>query len=124
MLDEIGAHFLDCATQLVKSVHTFVYILENIDREEKPHDIRQDKQNRSVHALATSIVFIWVPDNRLPDSGPQQSLKDCNVHQLVNINRLDLLEIRTRYRILVAKILFAHFPWCKVPCFGDQLTQV
>ena len=91
ILDEIGAHFLDRATQLVKSGHTFVYVLDNIDWEEKAHDMRQDVQNRSVHAVATSIVFNRVPDNGLPDSGPQQSLKDCNVHQLVNINRLKLL---------------------------------
>ena len=110
ILDEIGAHFLDRATQLVKSGHTFVYVLDNIDWEEKAHDMRQDVQNRSVHAVATSIVFNRVPDNGLPDSGPQQSLKDCNVHQLVNINRLDLQAIRTRYKILVANILFTHFP--------------
>ena len=67
-------------------------------------------QNRSVHAVATIIVFNWVPDNGLPDSGPQQSLKDCNVYQLVNINQLDLKAIRSWYRILVANILFAHFP--------------
>ena len=79
ILDETGAYFLDRATQLVKSGH-------NIDWEEKAHDIRQDVHNRSAHAVATSIVFNRVPDNGLPDSGPQQSLKDCNVHQLVNIN--------------------------------------
>ena len=110
ILDEIGAHFLDRATQLVKSGHTFVYVLDNIDWEEKAHDIRQDVQNRSVHAVATSTVFNRVPDNGLPDSGPQQSLKDCNVYQLVNINQLDLKAIQSWYRILVANILFAHFP--------------
>ena len=72
--------------------------------------MRQDVQNRSVHAVATSIVFHRVSDQGLPDSGPQKDLKDCNGHQLVNINRLELEAIRSRYRILVAKLLFEHFP--------------
>ena len=67
-------------------------------------------KTRSVHAVATSIVFHRVSDQGLPDSGPQQDLKDCNVHQLVDINQLELEAIRSRYRILVAKILFEHFP--------------
>jgi hypothetical protein len=87
-----------------------VYVLDNIDWEEKAHDMRQDVQNRSVHAVATSIIFHRVSDQGLPDSGPQKDLKDCNVHQLVNINRLELEAIRSRYRILVAKLLFEHFP--------------
>ena len=77
----------------MKSGNTFVYVLDNIDWEEKPHDIRQDVRNKSVHAMATSIVFNRVPDNGLPNSGPQQSLKNCNAYQLVNINQLDLKAI-------------------------------
>ena len=46
--------------------------------------MRQEVQNKSVHAVATSIVFNRVSDKGLPDSGPQQDLKDCNVHQLVD----------------------------------------
>jgi glutaredoxin len=60
--------------------------------------------------VATSIVFNRVSDKGLPDSGPQQDLKDCNVHQLVDINPLELDAIRDRYRILVARLLFEHFP--------------
>jgi hypothetical protein len=48
--------------------------------------MRQDMQNRSVHPVATSIVFNCVSDEGLPDSGPQKDLKDCNVHQLMNIH--------------------------------------
>ena len=60
-------------------------MLDNINWEEKAHDMRQDVQNKSVRAVATSIVFHRVSDQGLPDSGPQQELKDCNVHQLVDI---------------------------------------
>ena len=71
--------------------------------------MRQELQNKSVHAVATSIVFNRVSDKGLPDSDPQQDLKDCNVHQLVDISPLELEAIRNRYRILVAKFLFEHF---------------
>jgi hypothetical protein len=60
--------------------------------------------------VATSIVFNRVPDKGLPDSGPQQCLKDCNVHRLVDINRLESDAIRNRYRTLVANTLFDQFP--------------
>lgn len=110
ILEDIGKQFIDRAAELVKSGHKFVYVLDNIDWEEKAHDMRQDVQNKSVHAVATSIVFDRVSDQGLPDSGPQKDLKDCNVHQLVGINRLELEAIKSRYRILVAKLLFEHFP--------------
>ena len=109
ILEDIGKHFIDRAAELVKSEHSFVYVLDNIDWEEKVHDMRQDVQNRSVHVVATSIVFNCIPDKGLPYSGPQHSLKDCNVHQLVNINRLEFA-IQDRYKILVANILFEHSP--------------
>ena len=60
--------------------------------------------------MATSILFNRVSDAGLPDSGPQKDLKDCNVHELVNINPLELEAIRNRNRILVAKLIFEHFP--------------
>lgn len=110
IMEDIGKHFIDRAADLVKSGHSFVYVLDNIDWEEKAHDMRQDVQNRSVHAVATSIVFNRVPDKGLLDSGPQHSLRDCNVHQLVDINLLEFEAIRDRYRILVANILFENFP--------------
>ena len=110
ILDDIGHKFIDHAAELVKSGHRFVYVLDNIDWDEKAHDMRQEVQNKSVHAVATSIVFNRVSDTGLPDSGPQKDLKDCNVHELVNINPLELEAIRNRYRILVAKLIFEHFP--------------
>ena len=110
VLDDIGKHFIDRAAELVKSGHKFVYVLDNIDWKEKAHDMRENIQNRSVHAVATSIVFNRVSEQGLPDSGPQQGLKDCNVHQLVDISPLELEAIRSWYKILVAKLLFQHFP--------------
>ena len=70
---------------MVRSGCKVVYVLDNIDWEEKVHDMRKDSQNKSVHAVATSIVFSRVPAGNLPDSGPQQDLKNCNVRELVDM---------------------------------------
>ena len=110
ILDDIGKQFIDHAAQLVKSGHKFVYVLDNIDWEEKAHDVRKDVQNKSVHAVATSIVFSRVAQGELPDSGPQQDLKKCDVVQLVKLSYEEMESIRNRYRILIAKLLFEHFP--------------
>ena len=108
--EDIGKYFIDCAAELVKSRHSFVYVLDNINWEEKAHDMRQDVQNRSVHAVAISNVFNHVSDIGLPDSGPQKILKDCNLHQLVDINKLEFDLIQNRYTILAANIVFEDFP--------------
>lgn len=110
ILDDIGKQFIDHAAELVKSGRKFVYVLDNIDWDEKVHDMRKDVQNKSVHAVAMSIVFSRVTHGHLDDSGPQQDLKKCNVNQLVKVNEAELESIRSRYRIHVAKLLFEHFP--------------
>ena len=110
ILDDIGNHFVDRAAELLKSGYKFVYVLDNIDWEEKAHDMRQDVQNKSVHAVVTSIVFNRVPDQGLPDSGPQKDIHNCNVHELVALNDGEMTAIRNRYRGILAKLLFEHFP--------------
>ena len=88
ILDNIGQHFLDSAVHLVKAGKKFVYVVDNIDWEEKVHDMRQDYQNKSVHAVAT--VFSRVSSNQLPDNGPQK-------------------DIQHRYRMFVARLLIEKF---------------
>jgi hypothetical protein len=110
MLDEIGEHFIEHAVELVKSGLKFVYVLDNIDWEEKAHDVRTDNQNKSVHAVASSIVFARIPSGDLPDAGPQGDLKTTNVAEVVKLTESEMNLIRCRYRILLAKILFEHFP--------------
>ena len=46
-----------------------VFVLDNIDWDVRAHDMRSNKQNRSVHAVATSIVFDRVASPPLPDNG-------------------------------------------------------
>ena len=78
--------------------------------EEKAHDVRKENQNKSVHAMATSIVFTRIPSYDLPDAGPQRDLKTCNVRQVVAVSDAELDLIRSRYRIILAKHLFEHLP--------------
>ena len=111
LLDEIGKSFLDRAVELVKSGYRFVFVLDNIDWEEKVHDMRKDNQNTSVHAVATSIVFNRIPNEDLPDSEPQQDLRKCNVNQLVKVTASEMECIRKRYRSFVQDILFEQFPF-------------
>lgn len=110
ILDDIGKHFIDRAAELVKCGYNFVYVLDNIDWEEKVHDMRQLAQNKSVHAVATSLVFNRVPDLCLQESGPQHDIHKCKVEDIMMVNNRDLNAIRNRYRIVIAKLLFEHFP--------------
>ena len=85
MLDEIGEHFIEHTVELVKSGLKFVYVLDNIDWEEKAHYVRTDNQNKSVHAVASCIVFARIPSGDLPDAGPQGDLKTSNVAEVVKL---------------------------------------
>lgn len=114
MMDDIGQHFLQHAIQLVKSGRKFVFVLDNIDWEEKAHDVRSDNQNKSVHAVATSIVFDRISIDNLPDDGPQRDLKTCNVRNIVAVSNAEMNVIRSRYRILLAKLLFEQLPEFRV----------
>ena len=76
---EIGKHFLDKAVQLVKERKTFVFVIDNIDWMLKVHDMRSDKQNTSVHAVATSIVFDHVESNELSDKTPTVNLRNVQL---------------------------------------------
>ncbi len=72
--------------------------------------MREVHQNKSVHAVATSMVFTRVSSDHLPDDGPQKDVKTCNFHELVTIKDEELKDIQNRYRILVARILIKKFP--------------
>lgn len=48
---------MDLAVNKVQEGETFVYVLDNIDWMDKVHDMRSDAHNKSLHAVATSLVF-------------------------------------------------------------------
>jgi len=68
--DNIGNDFLDHAVQQLKAGKKFVLVLDNIDLDVKVHDMRSDKQNTNVHAVATSIVSDRVSSAHPLDNGP------------------------------------------------------
>jgi hypothetical protein len=87
LFDEIGEHFLDKAIELVKAGHRFVYVIDNIDWEVKVHDMRQNNQNKSMHAIATSIVFDRVSSYHLPNSGIGKSFRVIVAKLLIGLFR-------------------------------------
>ncbi len=110
IFDDIGKHFLDHAVELLKSGMKFVYVIDNIDWEEKVHDMREHHQNKSVHAVATSMVFSRVSSDELPDDGPQKDVKTCNLREIVSVTDDETESIKSRYRMFVARTLIEHFP--------------
>ena len=69
--DEIGTHFMEKVVEEVKAGNTFSFVMDNIDWEEKVHDMRSDNQNKTVHAVAISVVFDRVSSTHLVDDEPQ-----------------------------------------------------
>lgn len=108
--EEIGNHFLDHAVELLKQGKTFVFVLDNIDWEVKTHDLRSDKQNTSVHAVATSIVFDRVSSTNFLGDGPKKTLSECNLIDLLTLTEEEIQCTRDRYKIFIARVLFKSFP--------------
>ena len=72
--------------------------------------MRSDKQNTSVHAVATSIVFDRVSSDHLLDNGPQKSLAESDMRDLIKLTGEDNRCTRERYKIFLGKILCEVFP--------------
>ena len=58
--------------------------------------MRSDKQNRSVHAVATSLVFDRVSSSPLPDTGPKKNLANCNFKDTLSLTGEEKLCTRER----------------------------
>ena len=84
--EEVRKHFFDHAVQLLKEGKTFVLVLNNIDWDVKVHDMRSDQQNRSVHAVATGMVFDRISSSNMPDNGLKKNLNDCNLMDLLTLS--------------------------------------
>lgn len=73
---------MDQAIKLVREGKTFVFVLNNIDWDVRVHDTRSHTQNKSVHAVASSIVCDRLSSKHLPDDGPNRNLGSTNVIDL------------------------------------------
>ena len=109
--EEIGQHFLDQAVQLVKEGKTFVFVIDNIDWMLKVHDMHSDKQNTSVHAVATSIVFDRVKSGELSEETPTVSLKNVQLNNLLKLDAEEMKSTRERYKVFLGKILCNNFEY-------------
>ena len=87
---------MDLAVKKVQEGDTFVYVLDNIDWMEKVHDMRSDAQNKSVHAVATSLVFDRITSKDLPDDGPKRDLKDCDMMKKQTLQKNDISSMLQR----------------------------
>ncbi|XP_028415794.1 uncharacterized protein LOC114539367 [Dendronephthya gigantea] len=122
--DEIGTHFLDKVVEEVKAGKTFSFVLDNIDWEEKVHDMRSDHQNKSVHAVATSVVFDRISSSHLQDEEPQQSLAHTDIAKLVGLRDDDLAKQHQAYKMIAAKIMFLSKDEKKYGEIVDVLDQL
>ena len=110
ILDEIGQHFLDHAVELLMQGRKFVLVLDNNDCDVRVHDMRSDHQNKSVHAVATSIVFNRMSSDHLPDDKTKKNLADCNLKDLLMLTDEEKRCTRERYKIFLGRILCEWFP--------------
>ena len=108
--EESRKHFLDRAVQLLKEGKTFVLALDNIVWDVKVHDMRSDQQNRSVHAVATGMVFDRISSSKIPDNGPKKNLNDCNLMDLLTLSVQENQSMRERYKIFLGRNLCESFP--------------
>ena len=110
ILDDIGTHLLDKMVEQVKAGKRFTFVLDNIDWDVKVHEMRSDNQNKSIHAVATTLVFDRIPSYHLPDNEPQQSLDNCDMVKLVSLTDKEVEATRQRYKIFAPRIMCEFFP--------------
>lgn len=112
LLGDFGGHFMDHAVELVRNAHNFIFVQDNIDWTLKVHDMRSDNHNRSVHAVATSLVFDRVPSKQCSCHISQHSLTQSDVRTLVTVSEKENMCTRERYKVFLAHILREFLQAC------------
>ena len=105
----IGRHFLDNAVQLVKGKN-YVLVFDNFDWDVKGHDMRSGHQNKSVHAVVSSIVFDRVSSDHLPNKDSQRTVKNCNLRDILFLTNEEKQSTKERYKIFLGRIVCELFP--------------
>ena len=70
-------------------------------------------QNKSVHAVASCLVFDRVSSSVLPNDLPQISNAEEKVSQAIQLTSEEINETTRRYQTLVARILLEFLPFLK-----------
>lgn len=71
--------------------------------------MRSDKQNKSVHAVATSTVFDRIASHYLHNE-LKKCLSGCNMKDLLKLSDEEQICTRERYKIFLGKTLCQLFP--------------
>lgn len=69
-----------------------------------------EHQNKSVHAVATSLIFDRASFEDHPTSGVKGSLASCNIKDVVQESAVEKECTRQRYKIILARILWRLLP--------------
>lgn len=109
ILDNIGSHFLDYAIELTRKGKKFTIVLDNIDWEIRAHDLREEHQNVSEHAVASTLVFDRVSSDHLPDNSPQKNIKTTDPGFFL-LSDDELSQIAYRYRVYAGRIIVKEIP--------------
>ena len=110
MLNEIGNYFLDKAVEQVKVGKKFTFdspvniVYYNV------HEMRSDNQNKSSHAMATTLVFYRVSVGNQPDDKPKHSLAACDMLKLITLTNEEVANRIYHYTIFAARILCEFLP--------------
>lgn len=120
VMDSIGNHFLDHAIKLTKKGKKFTIVLDNIDWEIKAHDMREEHQNVSEHAVSSSLVFDRVTSDHIPDNGPQKDINKTDLEFFL-LSDDELSQIVDRYRIYAGRIITKAFP--KLSFLADLIPK-
>ena len=88
---------------------------EKIDWTLQVHDAWKDNQNKSVHALASCLVFDHVSSSDLRNDLPQIRNAEEKVFrsQAIQLTNDEINETTRRYQTLVARILAEFLPFLK-----------
>ena len=84
-------------------------VFDNIDYEQHVHHMSEDHQNTLYHWTSYMSVENRVPGNHLPDEKPQGRLEDMENGKFIP-NRVEHLEQRNNYKVLVSKVLTQYIP--------------
>lgn len=94
----------------MKAGKTFTFVIDNIDWTVNVHEMCSDSQNKSLHAMTTTLAFDRVLTDDKPDDKPKQSLFTCNIVKIVTLTEEKVKNRRYRYKIFAARILCKFVP--------------
>ena len=72
--------------------------------------MRSGHQNKSVHAVVSSIVFDRVSSDNLPNKDSQRTVRNCNLRDILFLTNEEKQSTKERYKIFLGRIVCELFP--------------